>query len=98
MIHLLRSILNKLGLAEGGGERHPIRVFLLDDDKRRHDWFAKRFKGDFLDVAVKGGEAERKCLIPAGSNDIVRLMSEELMRGGPHRVYLRAMNSVRSLL
>ena len=39
-----------------------------------------------------------KCLMPAGSNDPVRLMSEELMRGGPHRVYLRAMNCVRNLL
>ena len=53
---------------------------------------------DLLEVAAKGEDAERKCLIPAGSNDPVRLMSEELMRGGPHRVYLRAMNSVRSLL
>jgi glucose-6-phosphate dehydrogenase assembly protein OpcA len=53
---------------------------------------------DLLEIAAKGRDAERKCLIPAGSNDPVRLMSEELMRGGPHRVYLRAMNSVRSLL
>jgi len=28
----------------------------------------------------------------------VSLMSEELMRGGPHHVYLRAVNSVRDLL
>jgi glucose-6-phosphate dehydrogenase assembly protein OpcA len=53
---------------------------------------------DLLDVAVEGSNAERKCLMPAGSNDPVRLMSEELMRGGPHHVYLRAMNSVRNLL
>jgi glucose-6-phosphate dehydrogenase assembly protein OpcA len=53
---------------------------------------------DLLDVALEGSNAERKCLMPAGSNDSVRLMSEELMRGGPHRVYLRAMNCVRSLL
>jgi glucose-6-phosphate dehydrogenase assembly protein OpcA len=53
---------------------------------------------DLLDVALEGSNAERKCLMPAGSNDSVRLMSEELMRGGPHRVYLRAMNSVRDLL
>lgn len=36
--------------------------------------------------------------MPAGSNDAVQVMSEEVMRGGPHRVYLRAMNCVRSLL
>lgn len=49
---------------------------------------------DLLDVAV----GERSCRMPAGENDPVRLMSEELMRGGPHRVYLRAMNCVRDLL
>jgi hypothetical protein len=36
--------------------------------------------------------------MPAGQNDQVGLMKEELMRGGPHRVYLRAMNCVRDLL
>jgi glucose-6-phosphate dehydrogenase assembly protein OpcA len=49
---------------------------------------------DLLDVAV----GERRCRMPAGQNDTVCLMSEELMRGGPHRVYLRAMNCVRDLL
>jgi glucose-6-phosphate dehydrogenase assembly protein OpcA len=49
---------------------------------------------DLLDVAV----GERSCRMPAGQNNLVRLMSEELMRGGPHRVYLRAMNCVRDLL
>jgi len=53
---------------------------------------------DLLDVTLGGSNAGRKCLMPAGSNDSVRLMSEELMRGGPHRVYLRAMNCVRDLL
>jgi hypothetical protein len=36
--------------------------------------------------------------MPAAHNDAVRLMSEELMRGGPHRIYLRAMNCVREFL
>ena len=49
---------------------------------------------DLLDVAA----GERSCRMPAGRNDAVRLMGEELMRGGPHRVYLRAMNCVRELL
>ena len=49
---------------------------------------------DLLDVAV----GDRTCRMPAGQNDEVRLMSEELMRGGPHRVYLRAMNCVRDLM
>jgi glucose-6-phosphate dehydrogenase assembly protein OpcA len=55
---------------------------------------AQAAHGDLLDVAV----GERSCRMPAGQNDPVRLMKEELMRGGPHRVYLRAMNCVRDLL
>ena len=51
-------------------------------------------KADLLDVAA----GERSCRMPAGQNDSVRLMGEELMRGGPHRVYLRAMNCVREFL
>ena len=50
-MHLWQSLLRKLGLDKVKAERHPIRVFLLDDDKRRHRWFAARFKGDFVDVA-----------------------------------------------
>ena len=49
---------------------------------------------DLLDVGV----GKRSCRMPAGQNDQVSLMKEELMRGGPHRVYLRAMNCVRDLL
>lgn len=51
-------------------------------------------KADLLDVAA----GERSCRMPAGRNDAVHLMSEELMRGGPHKVYLRAMNCVREFL
>lgn len=50
-MRLLQSLLTKLGLNKVKAERHPIRVFLLDDDRRRHRWFAARFKGDFVDVA-----------------------------------------------
>ncbi len=54
---------------------------------------------DLLEVVVYSGANERvRQLMPAGSNDPVRLMTEELMRGGPHRVYLRALNCVRPLL
>jgi hypothetical protein len=48
---LWQSLLSKLGLKSVRAERHPIRVFLLDDDKRRHRWFTTRFKGDFVDIA-----------------------------------------------
>jgi hypothetical protein len=46
-----RGVLSKLGLSNFNEERSPIRVFLLDDDTRRHVWFAKRFDGDHLDIA-----------------------------------------------
>jgi hypothetical protein len=37
-------------------------------------------------------------VLPAGGNNIVELVKEELMRGGPHRVYLRAVERVRRIL
>jgi glucose-6-phosphate dehydrogenase assembly protein OpcA len=55
--------------------------------------------GDLLEVSRgKPGEKRMPQLMPAGKNDPVSLMSEELMRGGPHHVYLRAVNCVRELL
>ena len=55
---ILRGVLSKLGLTTVSVERHPIRVFLLDDDTRRHVWFAKRFDGDYLDVAEDVASAQ----------------------------------------
>jgi NAD+-processing family protein with receiver domain len=47
----VKNLLTRFGLASVKAERTPISVFLLDDDKRRHRWFAKRFDGDALDIA-----------------------------------------------
>jgi hypothetical protein len=52
-----RGLRRKLGLENVSAERHPINVFLLDDDTRRHDWFARRFKGDYLDIAENVAQA-----------------------------------------
>jgi hypothetical protein len=46
-----RGLQRKLGLEKISSERSPINVFLLDDDRRRHDWFTRRFEGDYLDIA-----------------------------------------------
>jgi glucose-6-phosphate dehydrogenase assembly protein OpcA len=55
--------------------------------------------GDLLEVSrTKPGEKRMPQLMPAAKNDPVSLMSEELMRGGPHHVYLHAVNCVRDLL
>lgn len=58
-MRLLHSLLSKLGLSQIDDSRHPIRIFLLDDDARRHEWFSKRFKGDFIDVAHTVEQAQR---------------------------------------
>ena len=55
--------------------------------------------GDLLEVSRgKPGEKRMPQLLPAAKNDLVSLMSEELMRGGPHHVYLNAVSCVRELL
>lgn len=55
--------------------------------------------GDLLEISRSGEkEAARPQMMPAQSNDPVDLMTQELLRGGPHRVYLRAVNCIRGLL
>ena len=70
-MQLLNSLLAKLGLASIKAERHPIRVFLLDDDERRHQWFTTRFKGDFLDIADNVVQAQE--MLSAKSYDAIFL-------------------------
>ena len=55
--------------------------------------------GDLLEV-YRSGETEAALpqMMPAQSNDPADLLTQELLRGGPHRVYLRAVNSVQRLL
>src|SRR5215472_4036806 len=55
--------------------------------------------GDLLEISrAKAGEERVPQLMPAGKTDLVSLMGEEMMRGGPHHVYLNAVNCVRKLL
>lgn len=68
---LLSSLLTKLGLSTVKVERHPIRVFLLDDDERRHQWFSARFKGDLIDVADTVEKAQE--FLSANSYDAIFL-------------------------
>lgn len=70
-MRLLHSFLTKIGLIKINAERHPIRVFLLDDDSRRHRWFASRFKGDFIDIADNVAKAQQ--LLSEGSYDAIFL-------------------------
>jgi CheY-like chemotaxis protein len=68
---LWQSLVSKLGLKSARAERHPIRVFLLDDDVRRHRWFTARFKGDFIDIANNVKEARE--LLSTSSYDAIFL-------------------------
>ena len=70
-MRLFHSFLSKLGLATTKVERHPIRVFLLEDDERRHRWFTARFKGDFLDIADNVTKARE--FLKANSYDAIFL-------------------------
>jgi hypothetical protein len=55
--------------------------------------------GDLLEISRSGeNETALPQMMPAQSNDPVDLMTQELLRGGPHHVYLRAVNYVRELL
>jgi glucose-6-phosphate dehydrogenase assembly protein OpcA len=55
--------------------------------------------GDLLEVSrIQNGRSRMPQLMPAGKNDPVGLINEELMRGGPHHVYLNALNCVRDIL
>jgi CheY-like chemotaxis protein len=54
---ILQGLLEKVGLGHLVESRAPVRVFLLDDDMLRHEWFARQFKGDRLDVAADATRA-----------------------------------------
>jgi len=83
-------------LRERAGE--PIGQIVVNS--REVEFVVARAKcGDLLEVSrSQPGEKRMPQLMPAGSNDPVSLMTEELMRGGPHHVYLHAVNCVRELL
>lgn len=85
-----------IALTEEPGE--PIsRIALQSGDV---EFVVAHDKGADL-LKVWRGQRGKKCahqMMPAGSNDPVVLINDELVRGGPHRVYLRAFNCVRNLL
>jgi hypothetical protein len=67
----IERLKHKFGLANPHSDRHPIRIFLLEDDERRCQWFAKRFKGDQLDIAYDVSEAKE--LLQAKTYDSIFL-------------------------
>ncbi|HEX8283893.1 MAG TPA: cyclic-phosphate processing receiver domain-containing protein [Pyrinomonadaceae bacterium] len=86
---ILQGLLNRFGIGESRGRR-PVRVFLLDDDTLRHDWFAKQFKGDRLDVAVDPARAVE--LLSANYYDLIFLDHDLL----PEHYYAEEFDDERS--
>ncbi|CAN5686642.1 hypothetical protein BH20VER1_BH20VER1_09180 [soil metagenome] len=99
---------NTIGFCDCAGE--AIRVSLTEANREpvsRCRLFAGETEfrvidlpeADLLEVTVHtDGRQRMHQLMPAGRNNPVALLNEELMRGGPHRVYLRAVQAVRELL
>jgi len=54
---ILQGLLDKIGLGHIVAQRQLVRVFLLDDDTLRHEWFTRQFKGDRLDIAADAPRA-----------------------------------------
>jgi CheY-like chemotaxis protein len=68
---IMQVLLEKVGLGRVFVPRVPLRVFLLDDDVLRHEWFTKRFEGDRLDVASAPERAIE--LLSSNSYDLIFL-------------------------
>ena len=84
---ILQGLLNKLGV---GAPRRPVSVFLLDDDTLRHEWFARQFKGDRLDVAADPARAVE--LLSANYSDLV-VLDHDLL---PEHYYAEGFDDERS--
>jgi CheY-like chemotaxis protein len=87
---VLQGLLSKLGLENVLAPRAPLRVFLLDDDTLRHEWFARNFKGDRLDVAADAARAVE--LLGSNSYDLVFLDHDLL----PEHYYAEEFDDARS--
>lgn len=86
----------EITLQEKEGE--PISLFQITTDCAEFR-IEHKPAGDLFDVyfgRVNGRKMQQ--VLPAGKNDVLELLREELMRGGPHRVYLRAISKVRELM
>src|ERR671939_1484497 len=87
---ILRSLLGKIGLGDALTPRTPVRVFLLDDDTARHDWFARQFKGDRVDVAA---DAERAVELLSTHHYDVIFLDHDLL---PEHYYAEEFDDERS--
>ena len=88
----------KISVALREKEGEPINGCQLTTDSAEFR-IEHRAGADLLDVFFgRTGGRKMRQMLPAGKSDVAKLVEEELMRGGPHRVYLRAVEKVRGLL
>jgi CheY-like chemotaxis protein len=87
---ILQGLLDKLGLGDALTPRAPVRVFLLDDDSARHDWFSRQFKGDRVDVA---SDAARACELLASNYYDLIFLDHDLL---PEHYYAEEFDDERS--
>src|ERR1051325_5736710 len=86
---ILQGLLNKFGLGGAYGRR-PLRVFLLDADRLRHEWFAKQFAGERVDVAEDPARAIE--LLSSNHYDLIFLDHDLL----PEHYYAEGFDDERS--
>src|SRR5258708_25823457 len=67
---------HKFGFGGAHSGRHPIRIFLLEDDARRCEWFAKGFKGEHLYIV--DDVVQEKELLQKSSYDAI-FLDDDLM-------------------
>jgi CheY-like chemotaxis protein len=87
---ILQGLLDKVGLGHMLSPRATVRVFLLDDDTFRHEWFARQFKRDRLDVA---SDAARAIEMLASYNYDLIFLDHDLL---PEHYYAEAFDDERS--
>jgi CheY-like chemotaxis protein len=87
---ILQGLLDKIGLGHLLTPRTPVRVFLLDDDALRHEWFARQFKRDNLDVASDAARAVE--MLAAYNYDLIFLDHDLL----PEHYYAEQFDDERS--
>jgi CheY-like chemotaxis protein len=87
---ILQGLLNKIGLGASLAPRRSVRVFLLDDDTLRHEWFARQFKSDRLDVAADPARAIE--LLTSNYYDVIFLDHDLL----PEHYYAEEFDDERS--
>jgi CheY-like chemotaxis protein len=56
-MNFFAGLFQRFGLRRDTPRRPSMRVLLLDDDELRHEWFARRFADDELDIAVEADAA-----------------------------------------